>query len=224
MHSHQQATALLRRGSHSADLGITLQLQLAAIPSGVRVTGPSLPIASTSFRILETNMIKLHSFAYFATTILLIATNNTLTGAQTPSPNSQSASIVVTIGLDKDHVPVGQSPWAILTVKNLTDQEVSIHDSMIRLYVEGEKGERPTTRVQRSITGKLRPGEAPLRGDEYVDWVIPPGESSSHKYELSYFYDLSEPGKHKVHMDVADPSSRKWLRTNTAAFEMEAPN
>jgi hypothetical protein len=78
------------------------------------------------------------------------------------------------------------------------------------------------TRVQRNITHKLLPGEAPLPGAG-ASWDIAPGESFSHQYQLSFFFDLSAPGKHTAYMEVVDPSSRKWLRTNTVQFEMEAP-
>jgi hypothetical protein len=131
-------------------------------------------------------------------------------------------AIVASIALDKDRAPVGQSPWAILTVKNLTNHDVVLHDLMIRLHVEDEKGERPMTRVQRNITHKLLPGEAPLPGVGGI-WAIASGETSSHKYELSYFYDLSVPGKYTVYVDVVDPSSRQPLRTNTVRFEMVVP-
>jgi hypothetical protein len=132
-----------------------------------------------------------------------------------------TVSIAASITVDKNQVPVGQSPWAILTVKNLSDHEVAIHDYAVRLHVEGEKGEPPTTLVQRMTTGKLQPGERPLRADEYVVWTIPAGESSSHKYKLSYFYDLSASGNYTAYLEVMDPNSQKWLRTNTAKFEVQ---
>jgi hypothetical protein len=168
-------------------------------------------------------MTKLHALALSLTTIVLIAASSISLNAQAASAARQPASIAVSIALEKDHVPVGKSPWLILTVKNLTGQDVAIHGPMVRIHVEGEKGERPTTQAQRTITGKLRPGEASLRTDEYVLWSIAPAASSSHKYELSYFYDLSAPGKHTVYVEVMDPLSEKWLRTNTAMFEIEAP-
>lgn len=125
--------------------------------------------------------------------------------------------------MEKEDVPIGQSPWAILTVKNLTDREIVLHASMYhRLQVEGEKGEPPTTRVQRSITGKLKSGEAPVETNEYVVWSIAPAKSDTHKFELTYFYDLAEPGKYTIYLEVMAPSSHKWLRTNAAYFEMRA--
>jgi hypothetical protein len=109
-------------------------------------------------------MIKLRPLALLAITIALIAAKNLPIYAQAASPDNQRASIAVIIALDQNHVPVGQSPWAILTLKNLSDHDVVLHDSMIRAHVEDEKGERPMTRVQRNITHKLLPREAPLPG------------------------------------------------------------
>lgn len=166
-------------------------------------------------------MTKLQILAVSMAVSASISTESLALHAQAASGPGQPA-IAVSIALDKERVSVGQSPWAILTVKNLADHDVVLRDLMIRLHVEDEKGEeRPMTRVQRNITHKLLPGEAALPGTGIGPvWVIAPGQSSSHKYELSYFYDISQPGKYKVYIDVVDPSSRKPLRTNTAKFEM----
>jgi hypothetical protein len=87
--------------------------------------------------------------------------------------------------MEKELVAIGQSPVAILTVKNLSKHEAVIHGTMYRVHAEGETGEPPTTQVQRQITGRLRPGEAALRGDEYVVWEIEPGKSGFRKFLLS---------------------------------------
>lgn len=167
-------------------------------------------------------MTKLHILAVSLTTFAAISMVSTALHAQAASQPSQPA-IAVSIALDNDRVPVGQSPWAILTVKNLADHDVVLNYFTIRLHIEDEKGERPMTRVQRNITHKLLPGEAPLPGVG-VSWIIASGETSSHQYQLSFFFDLSAPGKHTAYMEVIDPSSRKWLRTNTVQFEMLPPS
>ena len=123
--------------------------------------------------------------------------------------------------MNKDHVPIGQMPLAILTVKNLTDHEVSIHDHMYQVHVDGDNGEAPTTLAQRRRTGKLRPGESDLRADENFLWTLSPGESGVRKFQLAYFYDLNSPGQYEVYAEVVDPATRKQLRTNTVMFEME---
>jgi hypothetical protein len=147
--------------------------------------------------------------------------------SQTRPP--QSDSIAVNLSIDKEQVAIGQSPWAILRVRNLSNHEMPIHDWMYRAHLEGEKDEPPTTKVQRQITGRLRPGEVPLRTDEYVVWTISPGKSDIRKFQLDYLYDLSVPGKYVVYVEVMDPSTLKsstpkWLRTNTVEFTMQASN
>ncbi len=147
--------------------------------------------------------------------------------SRTPPP--QSDLITVKLSIEKEQVVIGQSPWAILTVRNLSDHEISIHDDMYRVHVEREREEPPTTQVQRQITGRLRPGEAPLRTDENFLWTISPGKSDVRKFKLAYFYDLGVPGKYTVYAEVIDPSTQKlptqkWLRTNTVQFTIQAPN
>jgi hypothetical protein len=147
--------------------------------------------------------------------------------SQTSPP--QSDSITINLSIEKGQVAIGQSPWAILTVKNLSNHEVAIHEYMYRVHVEGEREEPPTTRVQRQITGRLRPGEAPLSADEHFLWTISPGKSDIRKFQLAYFYDLRVPGKYTVYAEVMNPSTQKsstqkWLRTNTVQFTMQASN
>jgi hypothetical protein len=170
----------------------------------------------------ESDMNLSRSFALRLAAITFLSVCSPVYG-QTASSTAQPASIAVSIAMDKDHVPIGQIPLAILTVKNLTDHEVVIHDSMYRAYVEGKEGEPPTTRAQRQMTGRLRHGEAPLRGDEMSLWTVAPGESGVRKFQLSYLYDLSTPGQYKVYAEVIDPTTRRRLRTNTVYFEMQAP-
>jgi hypothetical protein len=145
--------------------------------------------------------------------------------SQTPQP--QSEWVTVNLSIDKEQVAIGKSPWANLTVTNLSNHEIPLHDWMCRVHVEGEKGEPPTTQVQRQSTGRLRPGEAALRADEYVVPTISPGKSYTLKYQLAYLYDLSVPGKYTVYAEVMDPSTQKsstpkWVRTNTVQFTMQA--
>ena len=144
--------------------------------------------------------------------------------SETPPP--QSDSITVELGMDKKPVAIGQSPWAVLTVKNLSNHEIALHGWMCRMHVDGEKGEAPTTYVQRAITHRLRPGEADLRGDEFAVPLISPGESYDQRFKLDYLYDLSVPGKYTAYAEVMEPfilksSTPKWLRTNSVQFKIK---
>lgn len=154
--------------------------------------------------------------------VALVIANALVITAQTTASASNKDSITVTLTMDKQEIPIGQSPWAILKVKNLTGHELPIFGNTYRVYVTGEKGDPPTTLAQRRRTGKLKPGEAAERTDEYVVWTVPPNESGIKKIQLAYLYDLSIPGKFTVYAEVADPFSHKWLRTNTVKFTMQA--
>jgi hypothetical protein len=108
-------------------------------------------------------------------------------------------------------------------VKNLTDESIIIHNYMYRVYVEGDKGEPPTTLFQRQMTWRLKPGDVSLPTDEHAVWNIAPERSDDMKFQLAYLYDLSVPGEYSVYAEVVDPSSQKWLRTNTVKFKVQAP-
>jgi hypothetical protein len=142
--------------------------------------------------------------------------------AQPVAPANQADSITVSIALDKDQFPVGQSPWVLVTMKNLTDHDLPFHFDTIRLHIEGGNGEPPTKLRQRIATGKLHPGETPLMEDGNAEMFIPAGKPRIQKIDVIYFYDLSVPGKYSVYADVRDPMSRKWLRTKTVQFEILA--
>jgi len=158
-----------------------------------------------------------------ATVVLLMGAYSISLDAQDVPAASQSDSISVSIALENDHVPVGKSPLVFLTVKNLTDRDVPLHTSvhMYRVHVQGPKGEPPTTLLQRRTTGKLLPGESIGRGDEVV-FPIPPGESKVKEFELAKYHGLNVLGTYAVYIEVYAESG-KWLRTNTAKFELQAP-
>jgi hypothetical protein len=131
---------------------------------------------------------------------------------------SRAPAIDVSIGLQKEKVPVDESPYVFLRVENLTVREITISEPTP--HVEGEKGELPMKALPEIITDGFQPRIPTLKTVVYVPWTIPPKDSSIHKYQLGYFFDLSHQGRYTVYMEVMDPSSHKWLRTNSAKFEM----
>jgi hypothetical protein len=154
--------------------------------------------------------------------VLVVLTSGIRLSAQLGASTSQADSIAVSIALDKDHFPVGQSPLVILKMNNLTDQDLYLHGDWLQLHIEGENGEPPTTLRQRMATGKLLPGEARLRDDEYSQEVISSGGSRTQTIYAKYLYDLSVLGRYTVYVDVKDPLSGRWLRTKTEKFEIQA--
>jgi hypothetical protein len=142
---------------------------------------------------------------------------------------SQSTTISLAIAVPAEHIPVGQKPWVSLTVKNLGAQEINYPYD--RVYVDGPNGEPPTTLRQRQLTMRLNPGEPQLRMDRFGSYIAP-GASSTRKYDLSALYDLSEPGKYTVYIEVLDElaalakaktKTDYWVRSPVATFEVEAP-
>jgi hypothetical protein len=181
---------------------------------------------------------KLFISAAFAATLMVMAAESSSVDAQAakpaaPSPPSKSATMSLSIAVPVERIPLGQKPWVSLTVKNLGNEEIAYPRD--RLYVEGPKGEPPTTYLQRSITNRLKPGESQIRPTGFQPRIAPrgwPGDSFTMKYDLSGFYDFKEPGKYTVYIEVFDRLSEKpgatgerdnWLRSPVATFEIQAP-
>lgn len=179
-------------------------------------------------------MTRLRISALLVATLIVIAATSISVEAQTtppaaPSATSKTATLAVSIAVPIERIPLGQKPWVHLTVKNLGSEEIAYPRE--RIYVEGPKGEPPTTLVQRSLTGRLNPGDTPIRLTGFRP-PIAAGDSFTMKYDLSYFYDFREPGKYTVYIEVFDRLSEKlnaktdtdnWLRSPVATFELLPP-
>ena len=154
--------------------------------------------------------------------ILTVLFSSIVASGQATQTASNSNALAVSLKMQTEQVQVGQMPWAILTVYNITDQPVIIQNTM-RVYVYGKDGEAPTTLPQRQLTGRLRPGDAPLPSSIIVWPAGGAGDWFDRKFQLAYLYDLSAPGGYTAYAEVMDPSSHRWLRTKTVTFEMTAP-
>jgi hypothetical protein len=159
--------------------------------------------------------------------ILTVLFSSIVAPGQATQAASKSDALAVSLKMQTEQVQVGQMPWAILTVDNISDQPVTMRDTMYQVYVYGKDGEAPTTLVQRNLTGRLRPGDVlllhgPDLGPSTVWPAGGPGDSFVRKFQLAYLYDLSAPGRYTAYAEVMDPSSHRWLRTKTVTFEMTA--
>ena len=160
--------------------------------------------------------------------ILTVLFRSIVAPGQATQTASNSNALAVSLKMQTEQVQVGQTPWAILTVYNITDQPVIIQNTM-RVYVYGKDGEAPTTLPQRQLTGRLRPGDAPQNYTNNADIssiIVWPaggaGDWCDRMFQLAYLYDLSAPGGYTAYAEVMDPSSHRWLRTKTVTFEMTA--
>jgi hypothetical protein len=180
-------------------------------------------------------MTRLGIPALLTATLIVIAARSSSINAQTTTPavrstTSKTATLELSIAIPIEHIPLGQKPWVHLTVKNLGNEEIAYPQE--RVYVEGPKGEPPTTLRQRQLTDRLKPGEPTLRMDDYGATPIAPGESFTAKYDLSALYDFKEPGKYTVYVEVVDSLAAKAktktdndyrMRSPVATFELTAP-
>jgi hypothetical protein len=176
-------------------------------------------------------MTKLRNSAVTVATLIATATMSIAVGAQTganPTVTSQSTTISLSIAVPIKHIRMGQRPWVSLTVTNLGKEEIRY--PWDRVYVEGPNGEPPTTLRQRQVTDRLRPGEPPIRIDDYGGTSIASGASFTMKYDLSALYDFKDPGKYTVYIEVVDSLAAKaktrtdsnyWVRSLVATFEVE---
>jgi hypothetical protein len=132
----------------------------------------------------------------------------------------------VSLGFQKKQIPLGQKPWAYLTVKNLGGEEISYPFS--RVYVEGPHGEPATTLLQRQLTNRLKPGEPGIGLSGYRPPIAPagqPGDTFIMKYDLCAYYDFTEPGKYTVYIELLDETGTMtdpWVRSPVAKFELVA--
>jgi Rieske Fe-S protein len=179
-------------------------------------------------------MTRLRISALLVATLIVVAAKSISMDAQTttqasPSATSKSATISLSIAVPNKQIPMGQKPWVHLTVTNLGSEEIAYPRD--RVHVEGPNGEPPTTLVQRSITGRLNPGESEIPPTGFRP-PIAAGASFTMKYDLSAFYDFKEPGKYTVYIEVFDRLSEKpnaktetdnWVRSPVATFEVLAP-
>jgi hypothetical protein len=161
------------------------------------------------------------------TFILTVLFSSVVAPGHATQTASNSDALAVSLKMQAEQVQVGQMPLAILTVYNISDQPVTIRDTMDRVYVYGKHGEAPTTLVQRNLTDRLRPGDVSLlHGPDVGPSIVWPaggaGDSFVRKFQLAYLYDLSAPGRYTAYAEVMDPSSHRWLRTKTVTFEMTA--
>jgi hypothetical protein len=156
----------------------------------------------------------------------------TFAGDQQEILNGKSAYMAVSIYLPQKQIPAGQKPWVVVTVE-LLGGNVTITFPEIRVHVVGERGEPPTTLLQRQLTHMLRPGERELRSGDFQRGIGPtlsedgPKYSDDEKYDLSLLYDLNKPGKYTVYIEALDPTASKrnevWVRSQALQFEIQPP-
>jgi len=150
--------------------------------------------------------------------ISLVTTLLSSASGQTPDAVSHSDTYAVSISMDKG--PTYPPPSVLLVLKNISDKRINTDDCSTypRVWVQGEHGEPPTTERERDATLRLQPGDHALACTLNMSWSLDPGESREKHILLNYLYDLHEPGKYSVYVELPVPEG--WLRSNTAQFEV----
>jgi hypothetical protein len=151
-------------------------------------------------------------------------------GSQSAPVANQPDSVLIHISLQKSSYSIGEKPIAVLAIKNTGSETIWFSDNnyLERIHVTTKDGEPHKTELHRHLLGDFRPGDGPgLLSGPVAGRSIAPGTVYSQKCDLTGYYDLSTPGDYSVYIEIYDPQGAKdgsgrWLRTNTAHFEMVA--
>lgn len=168
--------------------------------------------------------------ALFVAGMVVIASVPIPLGAQSAPAANRADSVSIDISLQKSSYFIGEKPIAVMTIKNISSNEIcfSTASHLYRVHVMRKESEPPKTELHRHILGDFRSGDGPgLRADS-ICRDIASGSMDAQKYDLAAFYDLSKPGDYSVHLEIYDPAgpqdgSGHWLRTNTVKFKVLAP-
>jgi hypothetical protein len=142
--------------------------------------------------------------------------------AQAPPITAPGASIAVRIAMEKDQVPLGQSPVVVLTIWNTSDHVVMWTGDSWRLHVESKSGEPPKTMWYRQFLREPGLPALEVTLPSFTRPIYPPGLADNlidEEFTLSDYYDLLSSGSYSAYLEVGDDSG-KMLKTNTIQFEI----
>ena len=171
------------------------------------------------------------TLAFSLTSIAVFAAQSIALLAQTAATPSQGPSISVSLALANDHVPVGESPQAVVTMRNISKETKCFRTAqyLYRMHVAGKDGGPPATDFERKRLAPAVPGDGSAPAEDATRCLyIAPGDWVHLNYDLGIYYDFREPGTYTVSMELMDESKDKlgtgvWLKTNSAQFEVQAP-
>jgi hypothetical protein len=152
----------------------------------------------------------------------MLAAANVSGVAQAPPITALGASIAVRIAMEKDQVPLGQSPVVVLTIWNTSDHVVMWTGDSWRVHVEGKSGEPPKTMWYRQFLREPGLPALVVTLPSFTRPIYPPGladNSIDQNLTLSDYYDLHSAGSYSAYLEVGDDSG-KMLKTNTVLFDI----
>jgi hypothetical protein len=147
---------------------------------------------------------------------------------------SQAAQIftsdwATTIRMDKDVVKAGSEIRVWIDFKNISNHAILVSEETknprvveqrFRAYVRTENGAlAPETKWGRKVrTGKDDPGEFTIEVGSIYQRYIQPGQTRTDAVRLSGMYDLGQPGKYTVQLEIPDEKGSIVFKTNTLTF------
>lgn len=176
-------------------------------------------------------MLKFRTLVMFVAMTTATLEGPVTSGAQSPPVANQRDSVSIHITLQKSSYFIGEKPIAVMTIKNNSSKEIwfSTNPYLQRIHITSKDSEPRKTQLHRHLLGDFRPGDGPgLLSGGVSGRDIAAGAVDAQKYDLAAYYDLSKPGDYSVYLEIYDPAgpkngSGRWLRTNTAHFEVQAP-
>ena len=148
-----------------------------------------------------------------------------------PSPKGSDDVLAVSATVKQENVPVGQTPEVVVLIENRSNLRLCLSTSSLHysVHVDGEKVQPQETEQQRHRHGEFRPGDhSDLMDGPVVCRDTSPGIPWRRIFDLSQFYDMSQPGRYTAYVDVLDEYTKRaeggtWLRTNRVHFEIVVP-
>jgi hypothetical protein len=150
------------------------------------------------------NMRTVRMVFEYVVAMAMVATGSALLCGQAVPESAKSASTVVSLAMQQDHVPAGQSPVAV-TMRNISEHVIEETGDLdrYRVHVAGKNGEPPKTLWYRQVLGEPGIGGLAVTVGP-IPREIQPGQSEDRKFRLSAFYDLSQIGEYTVYLEVRD--------------------
>lgn len=120
---------------------------------------------------------------------------------------SEIALQLVLTNTSRDSIQIGQA---------IDGTSPIVAGRLVEVYVHDEKSDpAPETKYQRALRGEGPPSDLPVTSG--IGSSLSPGKNSGKGLViiLNKFYDLREPGKYKIELQWADPTSKTIVKSNT---------
>jgi hypothetical protein len=164
-----------------------------------------------------------------STVVSAIGAESAQTDKTGESTQIASSDWRMTIRMDKDVVKAGSEVKVLIEAKNISDHAILVTEELknprridlrYKTYVRAADGSlAPETKWGRRVrTGREEPGESTIEVGSSYERYIQPGQIRPETLVLNALYDLSEPGKYSVQIEIPDEQGHVILRSNIVTF------